>query len=85
LKSGRENFLKKEKVSYLYVIWKSLTLKERVNQTIVVSRSFPSSRRIADYKREMEMDYVNVQKESIDKGPNTMLLKGAKKSPSFIQ
>jgi hypothetical protein len=33
--------------------------------------------------REMEMDYVDVQKESIDKGPKAMSLEGAKNSPSF--
>ena len=33
----------------------------------------------------MEMDYVNVQKESIDKGVEAMSLEGPKNSLRFIQ
>ena len=35
--------------------------------------------------KEMEMDYVNVQKESIDKGVEAMSLEGPKNSLRFIQ
>ena len=34
--------------------------------------------------REVEMYYVDVQKESIDKGVDAILLEGAKNSPSYI-
>ena len=35
--------------------------------------------------KEMEMDYVNVQKESIDKDVEAMSLEGPKNSLRFIQ